>query len=301
LFLPKCRNPKAVGGVRRDMRRLTALVLLGALVLGACGDDDGDVSTDTTGSGDPTTTTGDDPSLEGVAADLHGRSFVSQSVTEDGVDRPLVADTEIRVDFEDDHIAASAGCNRWSARYTVEDQVLGTLMAGTTEMGCDGPRHEQDEWLFGFLGSSPEIALEGDELTVTDGATVIRLLDREVADPDQALIGTRWELETIVEGTGPTAGASNVAPDVEAWIELSDDGTVEVHPGCNTGNATYEVDGDVIAFGALSLTRRRCPGAADDTEAMVVEILGEALTYEIEADVLRLRSAQGGLDLRAAA
>jgi heat shock protein HslJ len=289
---------------------LTAVLVLGALVLGAsllgaCGDDDGDVATDPTGTGDPggdsTTTTDGGGGLDGLAAELHGRAFLHQSVTEDGEERPLVEDTDLRLDFEDDHIAASAGCNQWGARYAVAGDVLGTLMAETTAMGCDPPRHEQDEWFFGFLASQPTITLDGDELTLDGAGTVIRLLDREVADPDRPLAGTRWELDGIVEGTGPEGGVSSVPAEVEAWIRLAEDGSVEVHPGCNTGTATYEVVGDVIAFGPLSLTRRRCPGAADDIEAVVVEVLGEALTYEIEADVLQLRGEHGGLDFRAAA
>ena len=65
------------------------------------------------------------------------------------------------------------------ARYRVAGTTLRLADAATTEMGCDPARHDQDDWLFAFLGSSPTVALGGDRLTLRSGTTAITLLDRE--------------------------------------------------------------------------------------------------------------------------
>ena len=91
-----------------------------------------------------------------------------------------------------------------------------------TEMGCDPALHDQDEWLSQFLGSDPQIALDGDELTLTSGGVTITLLDREVADPDLPLVGTTWTVTSIISGDA----VSTVPDGAEATFEFADDGTV---------------------------------------------------------------------------
>jgi heat shock protein HslJ len=115
-----------------------------------------------------------------------GRTFLSTSVTENGQARPLVAGTRITLNFvEDGHrLGAQAGCNSMGgpARFADGRLVVGDM--ATTEMGCDAPRHAQDEWLARFLTSRPEWSRSGADLTLDNGTTRVVLQDREVADPD---------------------------------------------------------------------------------------------------------------------
>lgn len=122
-----------------------------------------------------------------------------------------------------------------------------------------------------------------------------------VTAADQSLAGPQWDLVLIVDSdAGPGPGLSSLPEGVEAWMQFGEDGRVEVHPGCNTGSATYEVDGDTITFGDLALTRMACPGAPMEVESMVTGLLQGPLTFEIGGDELRLRGGDGGLDFRAA-
>ena len=138
---------------------------------------------------------------------LDGTEWLSTAVTEDGADRPLVDGTRIRVSFTDGELAASAGCNTMGGAYRIEEGLLVVEGGAITEMGCDEQRHAQDDWLFGFLGSQPAIAQEGDKLTLTSGETVIALQDREVAEPDLPLTGTTWTVDTILCGRRGVIGA----------------------------------------------------------------------------------------------
>lgn len=146
------------------MRRLVVPVLLLALVLAACGDDDAD-----------TVDAGDDdgaPTTEVTYADLDGRTFVSTGAQ--GYE--IVADTTISLSFEDERISAAAGCNTQNGGVEVaEGQLRLTSPLASTMMGCEEPLMAQDQWVASFLEADPDITLEGDALTLSVGDEVLEL------------------------------------------------------------------------------------------------------------------------------
>jgi len=218
---------------------------------------------------------------------LDGRSFLSTGVLERGEERPLVPGTRIELSFAGGRLSARAGCNLLGAAYRVEDGRL-RLVGGvsTTEMGCDPERHAQDEWLAGFLGSSPRLELEGPRLTLSSGGTEIRLVDREVAEPDLPLAGTTWSLETIV-GDGV---ASSVPVGLEATLRV-EGGRVEGFDGCNRWSARLaSSEGGVLVLGPVARTAIACTGAAAELERDVMAVVGAGrIAYEIDGPSLVLR------------
>lgn len=144
------------------MRRLAPTLLLLALVLAACGDDGGgDVSTD-----------GDAPTTDVSYADLDGQTFVSTGST--GYE--IVADTTISLAFADERISANAGCNTQNAGVEVADgQLRLTSELASTMMGCEEPLMAQDQWVASFLEADPDIALDGDALTLSVDDEVLEL------------------------------------------------------------------------------------------------------------------------------
>jgi len=140
------------------MRRLAATLLLLALVLAACGDDDAD-TVDTEGEG------GDGASAV-TYADLDGTTFLSTAAT--GYE--IVADTTISLTFVDERISVNAGCNTQNAGVEVVDgQLQLTSELATTMMGCEEPLMAQDQWVASFLEADPDVILDGDTLTLTVG------------------------------------------------------------------------------------------------------------------------------------
>jgi heat shock protein HslJ len=230
----------------------------------------------------------------GPGAGVDGREFLSTSVTDDGAPMALVAGTRIRLAFSDGQLAASAGCNSIGGDYRIEDGVLVFEGGGMTEMGCDPDRSAQDEWLVALLGSRPTAALDGADLVLTSGATVVALTDREVAEPDLSLTGTTWTVDTIITGDA----ASSVPVGAVATFTFSADGRVEVRTGCNTGSGTYEATDDQLRFTGVAVTEMACDGAAGALEAAVLHILGEhAVQYTIDASRLTLQAGSDGLGL----
>jgi heat shock protein HslJ len=227
---------------------------------------------------------------------LDGRTFLSTSVKQGGADRPLVANTRIRLSFTDGRIGLSAGCNIIGGTYRVDGATLVVDAAGMTEMGCDDARHNQDDWIAAFFGSRPTLRLTGNELVLERDGLVITLLDRTVADPDLPLVGPTWTVNTILSGST----ASSVPDGVVATLQFTADGAVRVETGCNTGNGRYQIDGGTIRFSQIALTRRACVGAAGEMEKAVLAMVGaEQVAYRVEAQGLTLSAGGRGLGLGA--
>lgn len=263
------KRPSSRQGAMKNLRPVRLLVTTLSLVLAAC------------------TAASSGPSLD-------GREFLSTSVTEGGAERPLERGTGISLRFDDGQLSASAGCNIMGGAYRIADGTLLSDAMSTTEMGCDPGRHAQDEWLSEFLGSRPTVELAGNDLVLSGGMTVIRLLDREVARPDLPLIGTLWTIDSLVSGDV----VSSVPTGTTATLEFTTDGQVRVDTGCNTGGGAVVVDQAAMHVSELVLTKRLCEPPASQVEAAVLAVLAGDITYGIDAGTLTLRADGGGLLLR---
>jgi heat shock protein HslJ len=273
------RNTTAASSVQAAVKFL--IVLAAAVALAACGESDPAADTPATNE------TREPPRLD-------GKTFVSTDVT----GRQLVADSEIRLTFDGENLAASGGCNQLGGTWSIDRDVLvvppNMIM---TEMACEpAALMDQDSWLASLLSSRPTIALDGDTLTLRGGDVTITLVDREVADPDRPLVGTAWTVESLV-----TADAvSSVPVDVRVPGLTFDAGRVSVDAGCNTGSGEYEATDRDIVFGPIAITRMACDEASMEVEAHVLAVLDGTASYAIEADVLTLTNGDTGLVLRAA-
>jgi len=229
------------------------------------------------------------------AAPLDGRTFLSTKVTQKGADRPLVPGTSIRITFnKDGQLGVSAGCNHMGGTYRIDGGTLRFEGGAMTEMGCDEPRHAQDDWISTFLAAKPAFALAGNDLTLTAGDTVIRLLDREIADPDLPLVGPTWTVNSILAGDA----VSSIPDGVVASLKFGADGRFELQTGCNSGGGSYAVEGARIQFRDVVTTKRGCDGASGQMEAAVLGVLrAETLTFAIDAGSLTIMAGAQGLVL----
>lgn len=240
-------------------RTALALLTVSALALAACGSDDDNESSSA-------------PSAD----DLAGQAFESTGV--EGYD--LVEGSTIELGFETDALGARAGCNSLRGGYTITD---GTLEVGTmasTMMACDDALMAQDQWLSEFLTSGPEIALDGDTLTLTGSESTITLATVQPAP----LEGTTW----IVSGTVANEAVTVSLVDSEASLTITD-GQAQIDTGCNTGSSTVEVTDTTITFGPIALTMMACDEELTRLEASVVVALDGEVTYEINGNTLSIR------------
>ena len=231
--------------------------------------------------------------------ELDGRTFLSTAVTEHTAPRQLFEGSRIRLRFDHGRLNADAGCNQLSGPYTVDGAVLVIGSLSMTEMACMPPeRMEQDTWLADLLGSRPTITVSGDVLVLSARSTEITLLDREVADPDRALVGPRWQVESIITGDA----VSSLPAAVEAHMTFTADGRVSGSTGCNQFSGAYQATADTITFGQIGMTKKACTGGANTLEMAVTVLFdGRGVPYRIDADRLTMTypDGTGGLQLRA--
>jgi heat shock protein HslJ len=230
--------------------------------------------------------------------ELNGHTYLSTAVTENGAAKALVTGTRIRLTFAEDgkRISANAGCNHLGGTARIDAGRLVVVDLATTDMGCDKPRHDQDEWLAKLLTARPSISLDRSELLLTTPSIQVRLQDREVADPDRPLIGTRWVVDTIVDRDV----ASSVPLGGVAHLTLAADGSLTGSAGCNTMGGAYTSTGSTIRFTGIFTTKTACEDARMRLEQAVLGVLSGEVSYEIDADVLRVTHPSGrGLHLRA--
>jgi heat shock protein HslJ len=236
----------------------------------------------------------DDP----PGSDPSNRTFLAQDVTENGSPRVLVDGTTLQLHFyESPRVTASAGCNTLDGRYSIADGAFVLSDAASTEIGCDTPLHDQDDWYFGFLQSSPSIVVEGDSLVLDGDGTRIEYLDQEAATPDLELQGPTWTVDTIIEGES----AFHAEWPTPATLTFGSDGVAAVFTGCNTGTADFRITapGELV-FDSFSVTEEGCTDPlTNDLEAAVLDVLSSQSTveWEITVDRLSLRTGDVGLDL----
>lgn len=227
---------------------------------------------------------------------LRGRTFLSESVSEDGSPRDLVGGTRIQLTFHEGRLMAYAGCNSLGGPVDVEGDRLFVGGLTTTEIGCAPELHDQDEWLAGILAAGPAFQIEGDRLVLRRGSAEITLIDREVAAPDRPLEGTTWELDGIVDGDAVSsvpAGASATLTFVDGMVGFQ----VE---GCNQGSADVEIGPGEFQVGPLTTTLIGCREPAATVETAIRATLQGSVAYSVEATTLTLSNPNGrGLLLRA--
>ncbi|MFL6144862.1 MAG: META domain-containing protein [Labedaea sp.] len=231
----------------------------------------------------------------GADPGLRGRTFLSTGVIESGKPKALVERTTVTFRFTDDgRLLADAGCNTIAGPVDTAGGRLAVAEPGSTAMGCDAPRHAQDEWLATFLAARPSWRLDGSDLTVRTDGTTLAMRDREVAVPDLPLEGRRWTVDTILDGET----AASVPVGVPAGLTFGS-GTVTVEAGCNRGSGSYAVSGDTITFTGVATTKKACEPDRATVENAVLGVLRGPVSYRVDGDRLSLKQPSGkGIALR---
>jgi heat shock protein HslJ len=235
-------------------------------------------------------------SESGAGGSLDGKTYLSVSVTEDGKPKQLAPNTRIQLQFLDDgRLTASAGCNTMGGKVSTGGGKLAVKELAITDMGCDALRGAQDNWLADLLQGQPTWKLDAGKLTVAKGSTALVFQDRETAEPNKPLDGTKWALETVISGQT----ASHPMGSEQAYFTINGE-RITGSTGCNSFQGIVSRTGNKLTFGELSTTRKACTGDQATLEKAILDGLKTEVTYTIEANHLKLRTVDGnGLDLTA--
>jgi heat shock protein HslJ len=219
-----------------------------------------------------------------------GHTFLSAELRDGGKPKALVDGSRIRLSFNDGELRADAGCNALFGHARLAGGRLVVDSIGGTEMGCRAELVQQDEWLSDFLTSKPSWQLDGDELTLTSGDLHLRLLERSVAEPDRSLRGTRWVLDTIIDGDT----ASSVPNDGRMQLKIEGERALG-YDGCNGFDAReVVVKGSDLRMSDVRTQSRGCRGVEEVMARAMSDVLwSDDLTFRIDAGRLTLETSSG--------
>lgn len=263
---------------------LTALLATGCGARGGSvepGGQPGEVSTEPTESAEP----------DGRLALLG--EYVATAVSTEGKPKALVDGTAVSLRFTDDsRLVANAGCNTLSGPVDLLGGRVEVRDLSMTDMGCDQPRHAQDEWLSAFLSAKPAWRADGETVVLT-GADSELTLARKAA---RQLVGTRWVVDTVIDGQ--VAGSAPQGS--KAFLIFDANGTLQVGAGCNTGSTTYNSTADTITVDPPILTLMACTPEVMALEQAVVAVLDGTVKYRLDSETLTLTAVNGkGIAMRA--
>jgi heat shock protein HslJ len=207
--------------------------------------------------------------------------------------KPLAAGVGISAQFSaDGTVSGSAGCNSYSGTYTVSGNsiTISSSMA-TTMMMCDEAVMEQESAYLKALAEAKTYEVKGDQLTLT-GADKTSLAIYKAQSQD--LSGTSWEVTGYNNGKQAVIG---VLAGTTLTADFGKDGNLSGNAGCNTYSGAYKVNGDQITIGPLASTMMACsePAGVMEQEAQYLAALQSAATYQIEGNVLQLRTKDDAL------
>lgn len=219
-------------------------------------------------------------------------SFREQYLLETADGFTPVEGTSVGIGVRDGTFGFSAGCNSHGGDYVLRDNVLLIDGLGSTAIGCDSALHQQDEWLREFFTSEPTVFFEGDRVVFSNGEASLTFLDRELANPDRPLIGPTWNVDTVIDGEAAMGGDG-----IGADLKFEDDGSFVVEGPCNTGQGSFEVDGDQLTFSETAFTEVGCSDStAGSFEAHLQEIFAPgSATFEIDAQRLSIQRGDAGI------
>jgi heat shock protein HslJ len=95
-------------------------------------------------------------------ADLSGTGWAVESVA----GQPMSGAT---IEFAQDRISGTGGCNRFFGGYTAEDGRLSFSAIGATRMACETDVMDREERFFAALNAVQSYSRDGDRLTLTGG------------------------------------------------------------------------------------------------------------------------------------
>lgn len=229
------------------------------------------------------------PAPPATKAALEGKTWRLQSLG--GLEPAKLAAVQggVTLRFAGSNLQASAGCNQMRGSYTLEDGVLEASKMAGTMMACPEPAMSVENALKKALSGSLRATLAGGRLTL-----------RPEDDDDPAVMVLAPEVAPQIEGAWKVNGVNDGRKALMSTLRGTTltltfaAGTVSGSAGCNTFRGSYKVQGERVAIGQLSTTRKACPGdGVMKQESNFVAALEKAETWKIESGELTLRGPDG--------
>ena len=214
---------------------------------------------------------------EWILANLNGQS--------------LVPDSLITINFENDKISGTDGCNRYHGSYTLDaDKLSINKHIASTMMACPEPISQQAAAYISALTEAVSYKIDAQQLMLMNasGKTLASFTKQNTE-----LSGTSWLITSV--NNGKQAVVSMVI-DTKLTADFSSDGRLSGSAGCNNYTANYQVSGKNIKIGSIASTRKMCiKSEVMEQEMQFLKALETVATYQFDGKHLELRTATNAL------
>lgn len=201
--------------------------------------------------------------------------------------------TKITAEFAGTKISGNAGCNHYSGGYQLNKSEItfpGPIMA--TMMACSTEIFTQEQHYLKALSAVTSYQLQQKKLVLLDKEQQTVLIYHYT--PPITLENTHWQATGINNGRGGVV-SNSITHLVTAQFS---DNEIKGNASCNQFSANYEVNKQQLKIGPVRTTRKYCAEeGVMEQEQQVIQALKQTTQYEIKADKLRLRNANGSLQL----
>ena len=211
----------------------------------------------------------------------------------DGEPIPLVSGYRITFTAAGSGFSGTAACNGYGGLFAIEAWELSLNQLNITEMACIPEVMESEAAYIVAMQRVNLAALDGEALELSGPGVELRYILLPSV-PEEALIGTVWVLEGLIDGDSiSTVLGENLT------LDLRDDGTLTAMTGCRILTGTYAVGGDEIQTPELS-AEGECTAELSAQDSRIVTVFEGGFTVEIVGNSLTLTAAGNeGLRYRA--
>jgi len=214
--------------------------------------------------------------------------------TAGGADLPRPEGARTTLELDEQQVRGIAFCNHYFSSYRLDGSSFSVDGLGSTEMACAPDVMTAESAFLAALGAVEGVAASGDALLLTGDGIELRFTPVPPV-PDSPLEGTRWVLESVIEGQ---AASSTVGE--PAVLALDADRTAEATTGCRTITGTWLLEGGALVVDDLLADGAPCPPDVERQDAHVTAVLDSGPAVGIREDQLTLTTDDGrGLVYRA--
>ena len=210
--------------------------------------------------------------------------------TQDGAVVPAPVGGRATLTVADGELSGTSFCNSYSGSYRLDGDAMSVSGLGGTEIGCAPELMDAESAYLAALGAVEQAATADGYLLLSSDDAELRF--RPVPEvPASDLAGTRWILETLLDGEVASSTAG-----LPAVLELADDGTLTASTGCRELTGRWSLEGDVVRVTDVTPADATCDRDVAAQDEQVTAVLSDDFQVAVTEDSLAVTGA-GGLGL----
>jgi len=187
----------------------------------------------------------------------------------------------------DGQLSGTSFCNSYSGSYRLDGDQLAVSGLGGTEMGCAPELMDAESAYLAALGAVEQAATTDGYLVLSGGDAELRYRPLPRV-PASDLAGTRWILETLLDGE--VASSTTGFP---AVLELENGGTLTASTGCRGLTGSWSLEGDVVRVTDVRIETTSCAPDEAAQDAQVTAVLSQHFQVTVTEDSLTATGADG--------